>query len=83
MIPVEFCQQLGTTGDLILVDPSTILSAMKQGMQAANSIHVYFLSNEQVFRFVIRMDARSWWTSALTPKSAGNTQTNIVALATR
>lgn len=83
MIPVEFCSQLGTVGDLYLFDPSTILGAMKGGLQAANSIHVYFLSNEQVFRFVMRMDARSWWTSALTPKSAGDTQTNILALATR
>jgi HK97 family phage major capsid protein len=83
MIPVEFCQTLGTAGDLILVDPATIVSAMKGGMQAMNSLHVYFLSNEQVFRFVMRVDARSWWTSAITPKSAGSTQTNIVNLATR
>jgi HK97 family phage major capsid protein len=83
MIPVEFCQQLGTVGDLILLDPATIVAAMKGGIQSASSIHVYFLSNEQVFRFVVRLDARSWWTSALTPKSAGDTQTNIVALATR
>jgi HK97 family phage major capsid protein len=83
MIPVEFCQQVGTVGDIILFDPATVLSAMKGGLAAASSIHVYFLSNEQVFRFVLRADSRSWWTSALTPKSAGDTQTNIVSLATR
>lgn len=82
-LPVEFCQQLGTSGDILLFDPATVLSGMKGGLAAMNSIHVYFLSNEQVFRFVMRLDARSWWTSALTPKSAGDTQTNVVALAAR
>lgn len=83
VIVTEFGKTLGTEGDIILLDPSTILSAMKGGMQALSSIHIYFLTSEVAFRFTIRIDAKNWWLSALTPKSAGVTQTNIVTLATR
>lgn len=82
-IPVEFCQQLGTEGDLILTDLSTYLTASKGGVQSAVSMHVYFLTNEQVFRWVVRLAGRSWWISALTPASGGPTQSNLVVLATR
>lgn len=83
VLSVEFCQQLGTEGDLILTDLSTVLSATKGGVAAASSIHLYFLTNEQAFRWVIRIDARPWWTSALTPKNGGPTQSNVVVLETR
>ncbi len=83
IIPVEFCQQLGTEGDLILTDLSTYLTASKGGMQTASSIHVLFLTNELMYRFIMRLDGKPWWLSALTPKSGGPTQSNIVTLATR
>jgi HK97 family phage major capsid protein len=83
MIPVEFCQQLGTEGDLILTDLSTYLTASKGGLQTAMSMHVLFETNELLYRFILRMDGRSWWASSLTPKSGGATQTNVVTLATR
>lgn len=83
LLPVEFCQQVGTEGDIILTDLATILSAVKGGLQAASSMHVYFLSNEMAYRFVLRVDARSWWFNPLTPKSGGPTLSNIVTLATR
>lgn len=84
VIETEFCQDLGTVGDIILWDPTTYLTAMKQGVQAATSMHVYFLTSEQAYRFTQRIDGKSWWTSALTPRNgSSNTLTNIVVLATR
>jgi len=83
MVPVEFCQQLGTEGDLILVDMSQMLAATKGGIQAAVSMHLYFDTNELAYRYIIRVDGKCWWTSALTPKSGGPTQSCIVTLATR
>lgn len=83
VIPVEFCKQLGTEGDIILTDLATHLSATKGGMMTASSIHVYFLTDEQAFRFIMRLDARNWWLTALTPKSGGDSQSNIITLATR
>jgi hypothetical protein len=44
---------------------------------------VYFESNELVYRFIHRIDGKSWWFNPLTPKSGGPTQTNVVTLATR
>lgn len=82
-IPVEFCQQLGTAGDIYLWDPSTYIVGMRQSMQSAMSIHVAFATNESMFRFTMRLSGKNWWTSALTPKSAGNTQSCMVNLATR
>lgn len=83
MIPVEFCQQLGTEGDIVLWSPSQYLMATKGGIQTATSMHLYFDSNQMAFRFIIRIDGKPWWSSALTPKSGGPTQSCIVTLATR
>lgn len=83
MIRTEFNKQLGTTGDLILWDPSTYIVGMRQAMQSAVSIHVAFLQSQQVFRFTMRLGGRNWWTSALTPLSGGPTQSCMVSLETR
>lgn len=83
VLATEFGQPLGTEGDIILWDPTTYLTATKGGMQSASSIHVYFLTNEQVFRFIMRIDGKPWWFNPLTPKSGGPTQSCIVTLATR
>lgn len=83
LIFTEFNQTLGTAGDLILTDLSTYLTATKGGLQTASSMHVLFESNELLYRFILRIDGRPWWLSALTPKSGGATQSNIVVLETR
>lgn len=83
MLVTEFNPALGTEGDLILTDLATVLSATQGGVQTAASMHIYFLTNEQAFRFVLRIDARNWWLSSLTPFSAGDTQSNIITIATR
>ena len=83
VLPVEFCPVVGTEGDITLTDLSTYLSISKGGVQSASSMHVYFSTNEMAFRFIYRMDGRSWWLTALTPKSTGPTQSNIVTLETR
>lgn len=83
MFPIEFAQQLGTKGDLMLVDMSQILSATKGGVQTAVSMHLYFDTNEMAFRFTLRLDAKPWWLTALTPKNGGPTQSCVVALDAR
>ena len=84
MIPVEQCQTLGTVGDLILVDPTQIDAIRKSsGDRADVSIHVYFLSDQSVMRFVSRVDMQPSWASALTPFKGSNTLSPIITLATR
>lgn len=83
VIPVEFCKTLGTVGDIILFDPSQYLVASLGGLQQAVSMHLYFDTAEQAFRYIMRIDGKLWWLSALTPYQGSNTQSCVVALAAR
>lgn len=81
--PIEFCPTLGTTGDIIFADLSEYLMIEKGGMQAATSIHVRFVYDESVFRFVMRLDGQPIWNVPLTPYQGTNTVSPYVVLATR
>jgi HK97 family phage major capsid protein len=83
VLPVEYCQTLGTSGDIILADFSQVLAIEKGGMQADSSIHVRFITNENTFRFIYRYDAQPVWNSALTPFKGSATQSPFITLATR
>ena len=83
VLPVEYCCTLGTTGDIALCDFSQYLLATKGGMQSAVSIHVRFIYDETVIRFVWRVDGQPSWAAALTPFQGTNTQSPFVVLATR
>ncbi|KJR48410.1 phage major capsid protein, HK97 family [Desulfosporosinus sp. I2] len=83
VIPLEQCQTLGTTGDIILADLSQYLIIDKGGISAASSIHVRFLYDENCFRFIYRVDGQPVWGSVLTPSRGSNTLSPFVALASR
>lgn len=83
VIPLEQCSTLGTTGDIILADLSQYLLIDKGGINAASSIHVRFLYDENVFRFIYRVDGQPVWNSTLTPFKGSNTLSPFIALATR
>lgn len=65
---------------LVLASPSQYKLIGKGGVQSASSIHVSFATDETAFRFVYRIDGAPAWSSALTPKSAGETVSPFVAL---
>ena len=80
----EFNASVGTVGDVVLADMSEYLFWEKGGVQAAVSIHVNFVGDETVFRFVYRCDGQTSMASPLTPyKGTGNTLSSFVALASR
>lgn len=84
VIPVEYCQAVGTVGDIILWDPGSYVIVDKAGSpKTASSIHVRFLTNETTFRTTYRVDAQPTWDQALTPYDAGDTLSPIVLLAVR
>ncbi len=83
VIPVEYCAALGTVGDICLFDLSQYLMVDKGGLETASSMHVRFIYDEMVFRFVYRVDGQPIWNSALTPKSGGSTQSPFVVLESR
>ncbi|KKL56775.1 hypothetical protein LCGC14_2242060, partial [marine sediment metagenome] len=80
-IESEYTYALGTTGDIMLASLSQYQTINKGGVQAATSIHVQFLTDESVFRFVYRTDGQPLWNSALTPYDAGSTLSPFVVLA--
>jgi HK97 family phage major capsid protein len=83
VIPVEHCAALGTPGDIILADMSQYLLIDKGAPRQDYSMHVNFLTDEGVFRFVYRVDGQPSWKKPLTPKSGGSTLAPFVSLATR
>jgi len=84
VLPIEQCAALGTVGDIILADLTNgYILAEKGGIESAMSIHVRFIYDESVFRFVMRVDGQPVRSSALTPYKGSATQSHFVALATR
>jgi len=83
VIPIEQCQTLGDTGDIIFADLNGYLLAEKGGIESAMSIHVKFDYDESVFRFVMRVDGQPLRASALTPYKGSDTLSHFVALAAR
>lgn len=83
VIPVEQADTVGDVGDVMLVDLSQYVMIEKGGLQAASSIHVMFMYDEEVFRFITRADGGSFWNSALTPALSSNTLSPFVVLAAR
>ena len=83
VIHIEYAATLGTMGDIMLADLSQYLGIDKGGIQSASSIHVKFLYDESVFRFVYRFDGQPMWNSALTPYKGTDTLSPFVVLKVR
>jgi HK97 family phage major capsid protein len=84
VIPSGHCSKLGDVGDILLVDLSEYLLIEKGGIQEASSIHVYFVTDQTLFRFVMRVDGQPAWSTYFTPEQATTaTQSPFVTLAAR
>jgi HK97 family phage major capsid protein len=81
VIETEYNPTLNAIGDILLASMGQYQAISKGGVQAASSIHVGFLTDEQVFRFVYRVDGTPMWSSVLTPfNGSALTVTPFVAL---
>jgi HK97 family phage major capsid protein len=83
LVATEYNSALGTPGDILLADLSTYTLIDKGGVQAATSMHVAFLTDQQVFRITYRVDGKPMLTSAITPFKGTLTKSAFVALAQR
>ncbi len=83
VIPVEYCETLGTAGDIILADLDQYLMIDKGRAEQAWSIHVRFINDEQTFRITYRVDGQPTWKTALTPYKGTATQSPFITLAVR
>ena len=79
----EFNPTLGTEGDILLIDPTEYLQIEKGGVQSATSIHVRFVNDEVVLRFVYRTNGQPKTESAITPFKGTATVSPFVSLQTR
>lgn len=83
VVPLEQCATVGDTGDIMLCDFSQYKAIDKGGMQRDVSIHVRFIYDESVFRFVYRFDGQPVLASAITPFKGTNTLSHFVKLDAR
>lgn len=83
ILPIEQASTVGDLGDITFVDLSQYLTINKGGIQAAQSIHVAFTTDEMAFRWTLRMNGKAKWLSALTPYKGSATQSPYIALAAR
>lgn len=83
VIPIEYCSTLGTEGDIVLADPSQYVMIDKGDIQYATSLHVAFLTDEQAFRFIYRVDGQPVDDKPITPFKGTNKQASFVTLASR
>ena len=84
VVPIEQCKTLGTVGDIMLVDMSQYLIIDKGGVKSDVSIHVQFLYDELVYRFITRIDGQPVWDTHLTPFSGStNYLSPFITLAVR
>lgn len=81
----EHAATLGETGDLSLVDLNQYLIIEKGGLKADVSGHVRFEYDEQVFRFVYRIDGQTTVNKPVTPYrgAAGEKHSPFVTLGPR
>ncbi|MBT8489650.1 MAG: phage major capsid protein [Deltaproteobacteria bacterium] len=84
IVEIEQCETLGTAGDIYLANfRRGYLLAEKGGIQSDMSIHVRFIYDESVFRFVLRLDGQPMLRSAITPFKGSNTLSHFVRVETR
>ena len=80
IIETEFNASLNTTGDILLADLSQYVVFEKGGIESASSMHVDFLTDQEVFRYIARMDGSANVASALTPANGSSTTSPFVVL---
>lgn len=84
VIAQEFCETVGTEGDIILTNLSAYCTVQKVGgIRADVSMHLYFDQNITAFRFVMRIGGQSWWRAPAARAKGSNTLSNIITLAAR
>lgn len=83
VLEMEQCSALGDKGDIMLLDPKEYYMINKGGLNSASSIHVRFLNDEMVYRFIYRCDGKTFYNSPLTPFKGSATVSSFVTLAER
>jgi HK97 family phage major capsid protein len=90
VIPHQLTETVGDLGDIMLVDLSQYLTAVKaggardaNGMRTDVSIHLWFDQDMVAYRFTVRIGGQPWWSSATAMRDGSNTMSPFVTLASR
>lgn len=83
VVPLEYCNTLGSEGDIVLADPTKYVFIDKGDIQMASSIHVAFLTDEQAFRFIYRVDGQPVDDKPITPLKGTDKLSTFITLAAR
>ncbi len=83
IVPVEYASQQGTVGDIVFANFSDYLFATKGGIKKSVSMHVEFLTDQQVMKFTARCDGQPRTRVPLTPLNGTNTISPYIALGAR
>ncbi len=83
-IVVEQTAAIGLQGDVMLCDFSQyVIGNRNDEAKFASSIHVAFLTDEQVFRWTLRNDGQPYWDKPVIQNNSSNTVSPFVVLAAR
>lgn len=85
VIEIEQAAALGQPGDITLANFSqyAVITKAGEGLRYDTSMHVRFLNDEQVFRWVFRINGQPTWRTSLTPYKGSSTLSPFINLATR
>ena len=83
IVPIEHCSALGDLGDIILANFGEYLVIEKGSISASSSIHVRFLQDEMVLKFVLRINGTPINNNTITAYKGGTERSPFVALAER
>lgn len=84
VIPHQACSTVGDFGDILLVDLSKYLAAVKiGGTQVRLSTHIWFDLDVYAYAFGIRVLGQPWPSAPIAPRVGTMTQSPFVALAAR
>jgi HK97 family phage major capsid protein len=81
-IQSEYCQVPGTPGDIIMCDFSRYVVTIRE-LRSDVSIHVKFLTDQQAFRFLMRVGGQPIDIRPVTPLNGTQQTSTFVALAGR
>jgi len=83
IVAIEQASAIGDVGDIVFASMGRYVVIEKDGIVAADSIHVRFIQNERTFRWTWRNNGQPKEKSTITPYKGANTLGPFVALAAR
>lgn len=83
VITTQHCETLGDEGDIVLWAPQEYYTFTRGGIQSAQSMHVYFSSEHNAYRFTYRFNGQPGLSAAINPRDGSSTMSSIVTLVDR